>query len=123
MRGGTASCLAGALLVVVVSGAWAGPEISALRPMEPEVARYGCFELSFRLDRDYDNPFDPRQVEVNGHFRTPEGAGILVPGFFMQPYRNVGPGGLTISNPFEQRWEKSGEACWRVRFCPTAVGN
>jgi len=122
MRVGMTPCLAVPLLAVALTSAWAGPQISALRPIEPEVARYGCFELSFRLDRDYDNPFDARHVEVDGRFRTPEGADVVVPGFFMQPYRNVAPDGLTVSNPFEQRWEESGEACWRVRFCPTTAG-
>jgi hypothetical protein len=122
MCGTTAWGMAGLLLVSVGSWAWAGPEIVDLSASDETVPCYGCLEVAFLLDRQYDNPYDPRQIEVEGRFRTPGGAEVVVPGFFMQPYRNAAPDGLTISNPFLQRWEKSGEAGWRVRFCPTVVG-
>ena len=89
--------------------------IHALRVNDTEVARYGKFEVSFNLARTYENPFDPDQVDVRGHFASPGGRTITVPGFFYQGY--------------VRRQERGAEALgamgashWKVRFSPGETG-
>ena len=79
------------------------------------VPRYGLFEVSFALSREYDNPFDPRQVEVEATFSAPSGRTMSVPGFYTQDY--------------SRRLEKNREVLiprgrpeWKVRFAPREIG-
>ena len=44
-------------------------------------ATFGKFELTIDLDAEYQNPFDPADVALEGHFVTPVGKKQIVPGF------------------------------------------
>ena len=81
-----------------------------------EVPVYEKLEVTFKLDRDYANPFDPEVVQVTGHFLLPGGREMLVPGFYYQAYER---------SQTEEGWEKLipvGAPCWKVRFSPTEQG-
>jgi len=81
--------------------------------------RLPCFEkleLTFTLDREYSNPFDPQVVDVQGHFRSPAGQTIDVPGFFYQDYARMRDGNGN------EKLAGVGEPCWKVRTAPTAPG-
>lgn len=85
-------------------------------PNSETVKVYQKFELTFDVDRDYDNPFDPGIVDVTGHFETPDGQHIVIPGFFYQPYRRT-------QTP--EGWEKLipvGAPQWKVRFAADTPG-
>ncbi len=87
-----------------------------VKPNTDRLKIYEKFELTCELDRDYENPFDPGVVDVQGHFQTPDGAHLTVPGFYYQDYRRT----LTSAG-----WEKLipvGKPCWKVRFAATEPG-
>ncbi len=74
------------------------PTISAVAPDKTEVPRYERLELSVALKAQYTNPYDLRQVSLDGRFSGPGDLQMKVPGF----------------------WD--GEAAWLVRFTPSQVG-
>ena len=94
------------------------PALPALKP-EPSaqtVAVNEKLELTFPVDREYDNVFNPHEVDVMGHFRAPSGAQVEVPGFFYQGYRRTQD---------EKGFEKLipvGAPSWKVRFAATEPG-
>lgn len=80
------------------------------------VPTYEKFELTFPLDAQYENPFDPEIVDVEGHFVAPSGAEITVPGFCYQEYeRGQTPEGYERLTPV-------GKPCWKVRFAAKEAG-
>lgn len=87
-----------------------------LRRNSDAVPCYEKLELTFYLDREYENPFDPAVVDVVGHFRSPSGQLLDVPGFFYQDYTR-----MHDSEGFE-KLSPVGEPCWKVRFSPTEPG-
>jgi hypothetical protein len=92
-----------------------GNEIYNLSADAAEVGRYQKFELSFNLARDYHNPFDPDEVDVQGVFLTPGGREVRMPGFFYQGYvRRMDRG--------EERLIPAGRSQWRIRFAPSEIG-
>jgi hypothetical protein len=74
------------------------PSISAVAPDRTGLPRYERIELSVTLKAHYTNPYDLRQVSLDGIFTAPDGKEWKVPGF----------------------WD--GEAAWVVRFTPSQVG-
>ncbi len=71
---------------------------AVVAPDRTELPRYESLELSVALKAKYTNPYDLRQVSLDGLFTGPDGMQMKVPGF----------------------WD--GEATWRVRFTPSQVG-
>ncbi len=81
-----------------------------------EVPVYEKLEVTFNPGRVYENPFDPEVVDVQGHFLSPDGEEMVVPGFYYQDYER---------SQTAEGWEKLipvGEPCWKVRFSPTQEG-
>ncbi len=79
------------------------------------VPQYGKFEITFSLDRAYDNPFDPDQVEVAALITPPSGRTRSVPGFIYQAYQRLTRNGAGYLVP-------TGARVWKIRFAPTEVG-
>jgi hypothetical protein len=63
-----------------------------------ELPRYESLELTVDLQADYANPYDARQVALDGTFTAPDGTAMTVPGF----------------------WD--GVDAWRLRFTPWLEG-
>jgi hypothetical protein len=82
---------------------------------QASVPRYGKFELTLKLEADYENPFDPDQIDLRALFTTPAGRTVTVNGFLDQPFTRRLEGGTEIIEP-------AGEPVWRVRFAPDAIG-
>lgn len=78
---------------------------------------YEKFELTFELDRDYENPFDSQVANVLGHFRSADGRRITVPGFFYQDYRR------TLTEEGYEKLIPVGAPCWKVRFSASQPGD
>ncbi|MFO8079072.1 MAG: DUF5060 domain-containing protein [Armatimonadota bacterium] len=81
-----------------------------------EVPVYEKLELTFDPGRVYENPFDPEVVDVRGHFLSPAGEELTIPGFYYQGYER---------SQTEEGWEQLtpvGEPLWKVRFSPTEQG-
>jgi hypothetical protein len=74
------------------------PSISVVAPDRTELPRYESLQFSVALKAQYGNPYDLRQVSLDGIFSAPDGKQWKVPGF----------------------WD--GEATWVVRFTPSQVG-
>ncbi len=81
----------------------------------PTVRKYERFEVAFRLDRVYPNPFDPDVIDVRAQITTPSGRTVDVLGFWYQDYRRRIIGQREELVPV-------GEPSWRVRFAPSEVG-
>lgn len=87
-------------------------KIDEIRVNSERIGLYEKFEVTFNLEGTWDNPFDPDQVKVDGHFHSPDGKLLVVPGFFYQEYL---PGS-------GRRLEKGGAPLWKVRFAPVQEG-
>lgn len=74
------------------------PQITAVELDRPDVPRYESIELTAVLEADYINPYDAREVRLDGIFTAPDGSQMTVPGF----------------------WD--GSESWRVRFTPWQEG-
>ena len=74
------------------------PVISAAVPDQSELPDYQSLTLSVVLKAKYSNPYDLRQVSLDGVFSGPDGKQMKVPGF----------------------WD--GDSSWQVRFTPSQVG-
>ncbi len=75
------------------------PQISTISASMTNVPLYEALELTVLLEADYANPYDAREVHLDGVFTAPDGSTVEVPGF----------------------WD--GAESWRVRFSPWQVGN
>ncbi|HUT01311.1 MAG TPA: DUF5060 domain-containing protein [Phycisphaerae bacterium] len=84
----------------------------AVSPRAPQ--RYEMVEVSFRVNRTFQNPFDPSEVEVAADVRAPGAGTVRVPGFYTQDYAEA-PARLGGLVPF-------GFPRWAVRYAPTAIG-
>lgn len=87
-------------------------KITEIAVNSDRIGLYEKFEISFDLEGEWDNPFDPDQIKVDAHFYSPDGKQIIVPGFFYQEYRQ------NINN----RLEKVGNPVWKIRFTPVMAG-
>jgi hypothetical protein len=85
------------LLALLASGAaWPSaranrPEIRSLRLLTPRIQRYGHVELSAEVDGEWENPFDPDQIDLRACFTAPSGVRLTVPGFWYQEYEEQPP--------------------------------
>ncbi len=79
------------------------------------VGKYEKFEATFNLGRDYENPFDPSEIDVSAVFTSPSGAAATVHGFYFQDYERSGGGNSETLTPL-------GPPVWKVRFAPNEAG-
>lgn len=61
--------------------------IESIRPARHQVGRFCKFELDLDVAGDWQNPFDPDQVDITAHFTAPSGKVLRVPAFYYQGYR------------------------------------
>ncbi len=74
------------------------PSITAAAPDRTELPRYESVDFAVSLKANYKNPYDLRQVSLDGLFTGPDGKAMKVPGF----------------------WD--GDSAWHLRFTPSQVG-
>jgi hypothetical protein len=74
------------------------PQIISVEMDQTEVPRYESLEIILHLDVQYENPYDAREVAVEGVFTGPNRDDMIVPGF----------------------WD--GQGAWKIRFTPSAEG-
>ncbi|MEW6360084.1 MAG: DUF5060 domain-containing protein [Planctomycetota bacterium] len=92
------------------------PQIQGVAISAPSVPCFERVEVSFSLVGDFDNPFDPRQIQVDGRFTRPDGKEVVMPAFLYQDcQRRLAENGGEVV-------EKISEPCWKVRFAPTSPG-
>lgn len=74
------------------------PQITAVIIDRPELPRYESLEMILDVAAEYSNAYDVREVRLDGVFTAPDGATMVVPGF----------------------WD--GQESWRMRFTPSQEG-
>jgi hypothetical protein len=74
------------------------PTITASAPDRTELPRYETVDITVTLKAQYQNPYDLRQVSLDGLFSGPDGKTMKMPGF----------------------WD--GDSAWHLRFTPSQVG-
>lgn len=75
------------------------PEITAVTLDKEQLGNYESLEMVVELAAEFTNPFDTREVTLDGVFIGPDGTEMRVPGF----------------------WDA--KEAWRVRFTPSQVGD
>lgn len=75
------------------------PAITAVSLDRPSLPRYESLEMTVEVTAEYTNPYDAREVALDGIFVAPDGSEMTVPGF----------------------WD--GEEAWRLRFTPSQEGD
>ena len=88
--------------------------LQRVAPNASQVCRYETLQVRVEVVADYDNPFDPTQIRIDGEFLTPSGKRLLVPGFFTQDFERVSPDGTSL--------RPVGAPSFAVRFTPTELG-
>ena len=74
------------------------PKIKSVELDRAELPRYESLEMTLDVDAKYSNPYDAREVMLEGVFTSPSGQSMTVPGF----------------------WD--GKDSWRIRFTPSLEG-
>jgi len=78
---------------------------------------YEKYEVTFRLSREFENPFDPQQIDIQGEFKGPDGEVAEIPAFYFRDYI--------------RRWDtrkkkevliRKGQGTWKIRYAPLAEG-
>lgn len=104
------------VLRVEARGAVPPPALAAVVGAAPATGEvWRTWQASFTLTREYDNPFDPRRIDIEGVFVSPAGAAVRVPAFYTCGYRRRPAG------PAEELLP-DGTPHWAVRFLPPSPG-
>jgi hypothetical protein len=96
------------------------PVIRDLSYLQASIGAYEKFEASFQVDGEFDNPYDPDEIDVVAHFTYPDGQKATVPAFFDVPYASAN--GSTLLNYSPKLYRSAGQPTWKVRFSGGAVG-
>ncbi len=83
------------------------------------VGQYEKIEFQVRLDAEYDNPFDPDEVDLSLQLTAPSGRVVTLPAFFCQEYQRRRVDGGRGRTDW---WHPTGVGTWKVRFAPREVG-
>ncbi len=108
------------VMVVVVLVLQAGTACAAVQIAlsSESVGQYERVEVSIGGVGRYDNPFDPKQVDVSVEIAGPAGEKMTLPAFFCQDYeRRKMIGGRSGAN-----WYYPAGQGWKARFAPRQVG-
>ncbi|MCX8071842.1 MAG: DUF5060 domain-containing protein [Candidatus Binatia bacterium] len=105
--------LLASLFLIAVAGGCGGS--GDAEPAVDHATQGEPFEVT--LDRAVvePNPFDPRQVQIDGEFLSPRGQRFTIPAFVWQAFERALVGGF-------ERLTPASELQWKVRFTPTESG-
>jgi hypothetical protein len=108
-------CVAGVLSAVQGQGS----DAICIKASSGEAGKYEKLELLIEVDRRYDNPFDPEQIDLVVELNTPDGGEMTLPAFYCQDYErrklNQGRGRSNWFYPV-------GNGAWKARFAPVQTG-
>lgn len=107
--------LFGVTLILQRKEVYSVPTVEVLG-IRPEAAPlYSLVEVDVNVSADFDNPFDPGEIDVRAVLVSPSGRKIIVPAFYYQEFKRELAGG-------GERLSPVGKPVWKVRFTPTEVG-
>ncbi|UCD49542.1 MAG: DUF5060 domain-containing protein [Phycisphaerales bacterium] len=91
-----------------------------LRFAQSQIEKYAKLEATIVIDREYDRPFDPCEVEVDLLITGPGGQSLVQPAFFCQDYERQDRvrDGKTIA-----WYYPVGSGSWKARFTPSEMGS
>ncbi len=97
----------------------AAPEGLAVRASRTQVGEHDKLELLIDVGREYANPFDPCEVELNVLIAGPNGRSFVVPAFWGQDYerQDLTQGGKSVAWCYP-----TGAGSWKARFAPPEPG-
>jgi len=96
-----------------------GGETIRIDTPRAEVGRYEKLELLIEVDRQYDNPFDPEEVDLVVELKTPDGGQMTLPAFYGQDYERRK---LNQGRSRADWYYPVGRATWKARFAPMQNG-
>lgn len=96
------------------------PKIFDITTGTNKVACYDLYEIEFKLNAEYTNPFDPDDIQVDGVFTYPSGKVVTIPAFYIEPMKKTDGKVLLTYNP--KQYTKTGDPGWRIRFAGDEVG-
>lgn len=102
------------------------PRITRIQSDPGQVPVFERFELSFLLDRDFRNPFDTEEIDIQATFIAPAGIRKTIPAFYFQDYDRHEVKQFCREHRENELFETltpKGTAHWKVRFTPTVPGN
>ncbi len=90
-----------------------------LQPLTAEIAKYGKAEFSIEVPRQYTNPFDPSEIDLQLELQSPSGRTLRVPAFYIQEYerRKISRNGRSAMWMYP-----ANSPVWKVRFAPSEAG-
>ena len=91
------------------------PSLSIDRISNEEVPLYGLLEIDLNVTANFENPFNPDQVDVAATIETPTGRMVQIPAFYYQDFNRKLVGAT-------ESLVAASEPYWRVRYTPTEIG-
>lgn len=82
--------LTAALLFFVMGAAKADSVIYDVALSADRVGQYQCLEITFQTTLEFENPFDPDEIDLRAVFCTPSGRTVEYPAFYQRPGRTLG---------------------------------
>ncbi len=109
------------LTVIPAVTVYAEPDSNEIRIEIPsvEVGKYEKLELLIEVDRQYDNPFDPCEVDLVVVLNKPDGAEMTLPAFYYQDYERRK---LNQVRSRSDWFYPVGNGTWKARFAPMQMG-
>jgi hypothetical protein len=85
---------------VLLSFQAAPPEVTFIRSNADSIGLYNKFEIGLNIKAEFDNPFDPAQIDITCSFTAPSGKQWVIHGFY----------------------DNSRFTLWKIRFAPDETG-
>lgn len=122
-RGFQGTVLVDAIDISEADDAERGPlAITDFQAGAARVPQFAKLELTFDINRSYQNPFDPDIITVDAEFRDPDGEKVTVPAFHYQDFVRVDRARRVEKSRLLEDLVPVGGGCWKVRFAPAKAG-
>ncbi|MBZ0271800.1 cellulase family glycosylhydrolase [bacterium] len=107
-----------AALILLASGAastaW-GAEVLSVDSSAAEIPAYEIVDFGIDIEADFNNPYDPDEIDVTVRVETPSGDAADFPAFWHAPLvRSLDEG--------SEVWTPAGDPGWRARYAPMEPG-
>jgi len=100
-----------------INAIYAHPSIGSISVITKPANTFEKLEVAFRVNAQFRNPFDPDQIQIDGHFTSPEGKELIVPAFYYQDFLR------TTTDGKKEVLANRGLPHWRIRFTPQVPGH
>ena len=98
---------------------YAGQNKIELELSDKKVPKYEKLEMLIKMDNQYDNPFDPNEVDLVVLLETPSNEKIILSAFYSQDYERRQ---FKHQRKVVNWYYPLGEGTWRARFAPMETG-